>query len=137
MEKDEKLINAAHAGNLEVVKCLVEQGADIHIDNELPLRYASYKGHLEIVKYLVDHGADIHIYLRHVVYSGHLEVVKYLVEQGTDIHIDEDSTLRDALERGHLEIVQYLRKIAGDRWKCHKCLVSSMCTKLCDDWNNL
>ena len=34
------------------MKYLVEQGADIHAENDQALRVASYNGYLEIVKYL-------------------------------------------------------------------------------------
>jgi hypothetical protein len=89
-------------GDIEVIKELIESGADIHVDNGYALRYASYYGHLEIVKYLVEQGADIHAMdddaLRWASYYGHLEVVKYLVEQGVDIHVLNDETLRVASE---------------------------------------
>ena len=39
-------------GHIEVVKYLVEHGADIHAVNEQALRLAKENGHIEIVKYL-------------------------------------------------------------------------------------
>jgi hypothetical protein len=38
---------------------LINQGANIHTENDYALRSASYKGRLEVVKYLIGKGADI------------------------------------------------------------------------------
>ncbi|KAK1991098.1 putative histone-lysine N-methyltransferase, H3 lysine-9 specific, partial [Colletotrichum falcatum] len=49
-------------GYLEVVKLLVDKGADVTVSNEngwTPLNAASSNGYLEVVKLLVDKGADI------------------------------------------------------------------------------
>jgi len=43
---------AAERGHLEVVKYLIENGANIHAADDYALRWAAYNGHLEIVKYL-------------------------------------------------------------------------------------
>ena len=46
------LQEAAETGNLEQVKKLVEDGANIHANNDEALRWASSKGRIEVVKYL-------------------------------------------------------------------------------------
>lgn len=43
---------AAAYGNLEIVKCLVEAGADIYCSHLLHV--AAFHGHLDVVKYLVE-----------------------------------------------------------------------------------
>ena len=45
---------------MEVVKYLVDNGADIHANDDCALRWAAEHGRLEVVKYLIDNGADIH-----------------------------------------------------------------------------
>jgi ankyrin repeat protein len=67
----------AQCGNLEVVKYLVSQGADITADDNHALRWASAYGHLKVVKYLVSQGADVHADDNYAV-EGHLDVVKFL-----------------------------------------------------------
>ena len=73
-----------------------EQGANIILDENKALRTASCYGHLEIVKYLIENGADVHSFndqaLRYASGYGHLEIVKYLVEQGADIRHFADFT---------------------------------------------
>ena len=44
--------NPLLTGHLEVVKYLVENGANIHGRDDLAIRWASENGHLEVVKYL-------------------------------------------------------------------------------------
>ena len=50
-------------GHLEVVKYLVEQGADIHAHDydgpDASLRMASENGHLDVVDYLISKGATL------------------------------------------------------------------------------
>ena len=64
-----------------MVKYDIDQGAEIR---DSDLRLAVRKGHLDIVKYLLDHGADIHAgddcALIEAVREGHLDIVKYLLD---------------------------------------------------------
>jgi len=79
MSQKNKLIDACRKGHLKTVKYLVENGADIHGNNDYALKGAVGNGHLETVKYLVDNGADIHAEndcaLRWSAGSGQQEVV--------------------------------------------------------------
>jgi ankyrin repeat protein len=60
-------------------------------------------GHLEIVKYLVECGADIHaqdnFVLRTSSRKGHLKIVKFLIASGTDIHAQDNFVLRTSSEK--------------------------------------
>jgi ankyrin repeat protein len=109
-----------HADDLNKVKQLVEQGANIHARDDLALRLAAEYGHLEVVKFLVEQGANIHARdnyaendyaLRRAAGNGQLDVVKYLVEKGANIHADDDYALQVAARYGHREVVQYLNNI--------------------------
>lgn len=56
---NDKLIEACKAGSLTLVKRLVEAGADIHAWNDWPLYAAIVHEHLEVIKYLVENGAEV------------------------------------------------------------------------------
>ena len=45
---------------MEVIKYLLENGANIHADNDYALRISAEMGYLEVVKYLIEKGANIH-----------------------------------------------------------------------------
>ena len=123
---------ASENGHLEVVKYLVENGADFRVLDNRAVRHASVNGHIEVVKYLVEKGADFRARDNHAVTAasanGHLEVVKYLVEKGADFRACYDYAIRIASTCGNLEIVKYLVEMGADfraldnqavRWASH------------------
>lgn len=54
--KNSCLIDACKCGDFEVVKDLVEDGADIHTENDKALVEACTNKHFEIAKYLISKG---------------------------------------------------------------------------------
>lgn len=76
---------ASGLGHLQVVKLLVQNGADVNHNTKAqssPLRAACYAGRLDIVKYLIEHGADINLGNKYnntcimiAAYKGHEHVV--------------------------------------------------------------
>lgn len=58
---------------------------DVSSNNSIALVCAAIKGNLEIIKMLVENGADIHVncdyILRNSISNGFIEVIKYLVEK--------------------------------------------------------
>ena len=91
------LHQAAFDGDLEKVKELVENGANIYEkDNKgmTPVMSATlFVPHLDVVQYLESKGADLkakdsdgNTLLHNVIISGDLEIIKYLVEYGLDVN---------------------------------------------------
>ena len=84
---NESLIKFCIIGDLDIIKYLVEKGADIHAEDDGSIRhYGTHKKYFDILKYFVDKG--VHFCATHdcaiarAAQSGHLEVVKYFVEKG-------------------------------------------------------
>ena len=57
---DAMLINCVDDNNLELVKYLIEHGANIHARDDYAIRHSARKGYADIVSYLIGKGANIH-----------------------------------------------------------------------------
>lgn len=105
-------------GESKNVQYLTSHGADIHINDEEPLRLAVKNGYLDVVKDLVFYGADIHINdeepLRLAVENGHLDIVENIVSKGADIHVNNEEPLRRAIYKCYFEIAKYLHSKGAD-----------------------
>eukprot|EP00731_Ephydatia_muelleri_P038788 Em0910g1a len=93
------LVSASQNGHLEIVKSLIEAGANVNHtakDGWTPLVIASHDGHLEIVKSLIEAGANVNHTIKNnvtAVYvaseNGHHGVVLSLLGAGADVNIAE------------------------------------------------
>ncbi|CAH3192927.1 unnamed protein product, partial [Porites evermanni] len=93
------LFLAAAYGHLDILRYLVENGADINVcsdDHCTPLMIAIKMGHINVATYLVEHGAKVDLKddrgctaLHHAMYYYHhdrLEVCSCLIERGADVN---------------------------------------------------
>jgi hypothetical protein len=112
---NDQLIHHCIYGNLEEVKELIQQGADIHYDDDRPIVEASVYGNFKIVKYLIEQGVDIHthndIAFTNCCEYGWLDMVKYFVSKGADIHIYNDYGIWIAWCTKHNKVVEYLESL--------------------------
>jgi len=64
------------------IQMLIDEGVDVHVDNDYALRWASRYGYSKVVKVLLENGADVHVWndyaLRRASQNGHTKVVKLL-----------------------------------------------------------
>jgi hypothetical protein len=116
---------AASCGKLDVVKRLLERGADVNAYGGTagggPLNVAASEGHLDVVRHLLSHGAHLDISepernpLFSAIYGGHPEIAKVLIDAGIDTTVrytGESMKGMDALafahERGQSDIEKLL-----------------------------
>lgn len=131
------LIYASLYGYIEIVKALIEKGADTYSiqtyvniqdkDGNTALHKASLGGHTEIVKYLIEQGALVNAQDKDGITAlmrasrwGYLEVVKVLVENGALVNAqDEDgeTALMNASENyRNLEVIKVLVENGADTY---------------------
>ncbi len=98
-------------GLLNVVKCLVEEYANIEYGNGLPLYLAVKLDHISIVKYLIDEDADVNserIPINYAVEHRKGKMSKYLLQQGAIVYDDDLFIYNRAIEWGNEEIVKLI-----------------------------
>ena len=129
-DKNLNLCNALLAGNLDLVKYFISQGADLNyspiITNRTSLVLAVESGNVEVVEYLVDRGVAVNdtdkgaaladilnngsTALCEACQQGHIEIVRSLIQNGARINAKVDQAGATALHRGiaYPTIVRFL-----------------------------
>jgi len=119
--KTSPLAKAASRGHTDVVKLLLDNGANISFKENgiwTPLMLACMNGHYDTAKLLLDSGAEIDIKtplgetaLYYAIENGHSDVARLLIEQGADVNVQdkfEKTALMQACARGDTQIVRLL-----------------------------
>lgn len=103
---------AVKVASYKTLPILLEYGANAAFDDNLAICYAMWGGNLEKIKLLHQNGADIHARNNFLIRTAsrhyYFDVVRYLVEAGVDPHIDDDYPFRQAVSAGDVENVQFL-----------------------------
>jgi ankyrin repeat protein len=123
---------AAHQGNLDLAKLLVERRAPVNRSTfdweeefpKMPLHLAAENGHSEVAQFLLDNGADVSIRtfdgytpLHMAAKEGHDKVAKILIENGADVNSKDKeglTPLHVAVEGGHIEVASVLLSKGAD-----------------------
>ncbi|MBR3899119.1 MAG: ankyrin repeat domain-containing protein, partial [Elusimicrobiaceae bacterium] len=128
---DDILLSAVFFGDLDSVKVLIENGADITFERKTEtgssgpaLILASLSGHLPVVRYLAESGADLDIQnsfgetaLMLAAAKGHYDVVDFLIQAGADINKQKNvgtTAVKFAAGSGNTEILEALIKAGAD-----------------------
>jgi ankyrin repeat protein len=119
---NEELLNAAENGNLENVKTLLADGADVNSKNNHginALDLAAQNGHEEIVEILILKGINVNALtqdgltaLHFAARKGFFKIAALLIQSGIDVSITglryHRAALHYAAEMGHDKIVKAL-----------------------------
>lgn len=118
-EINRQLIEAAARNELvKVIDLVLEEGADVHAEEDAALIQASVNGNKDIATVLLRNGANVHANgdnpIRSAAHNGHTETVRLLLENGADLHAEDDQALREASANGHTETVRLLIENGAD-----------------------
>jgi ankyrin repeat protein len=105
--------------NLELVKFVVENGADVNFQGDWngchSIEFTLRNNDFGILKYLIEKGADIHFkndfLFKWAVDHGNIGMVKFLIERGVDIHARNDIAFVWAAKSENLEMIKFLNSI--------------------------
>ncbi len=128
---DAPLIIAAYKGYTDILRLLLEAGADVSVVDPgmkaTALHAAAYAGHADAAKLLIDHGIDIdkqgpyngYTALHDAVWQNNTETARVLVEAGAalDIRSHTGETAQEFAKSGnHAEIAALIeRRMAANR----------------------
>ncbi|KAL2876056.1 hypothetical protein SGCOL_008760 [Colletotrichum sp. CLE4] len=122
------LTAAAYDGTLDIVRLLLDRGADVDAPNGWAIQAAAAEGHYDVVKELLDRGADVNdlttnenfpqgTALQVACESGKVEIVTLLLERGAnpDLGTGEDTCpIIAAAMKGEQAILELLVKAKAE-----------------------
>ncbi|MDH5682151.1 MAG: ankyrin repeat domain-containing protein [Spirochaetota bacterium] len=126
---DPLLYHAFSDGRMDIVKYLLEKGANINAKSYLyrqtVLHVAARGGNLKMVKYLIKRGADLNAkdnfgrsVLHDAVHGGNLKIVNHLIDKGLDVNArawrNGQTILAEAVTTGNLKLVKLLISKGAD-----------------------
>ncbi|XP_050397840.1 poly [ADP-ribose] polymerase tankyrase-1 [Patella vulgata] len=127
---DIQLLEAAKAGDLELVKKLVTSNPhavncrDLDGRHSTPLHFAAGYNRVAVVEYLLQLGADVHakdkgglVPLHNACSYGHYEVTELLIKHGACVNVADlwkFTPLHEAASKGKFEICKLLLKHGAD-----------------------
>jgi ankyrin repeat protein len=126
-DEDIALIIASRYRDTEVVRMLLEKGADVNAKTDTDttaLFNAILYRRTEVVRILLENGADVHVKTMYgsttldmAIWYGDIEIVSMLLENGADVNAKGkygSTALIKASENGHTEVVRMLLEKGAD-----------------------
>ena len=117
MEKP--LLDAIYYGNTTCVQILIESGANVLVEDNLPLVYACRFRLINIVKMVLEAGADVNARrgqpLIESCQNGSTDIVDILIKNGADVNINDSQPLLEAAKNMHILVIIHLLNNGADR----------------------
>ena len=123
--RETSLTRACSAGNINLVKSLLDQGADVNwkspIGGDTPLAMAAMMDRTAVVQLLLDKGADVNLAnsdgwtpLMQAALRGYEDMVRLLVDRGADV-TRKNSNGATALDlaKGNEKVLSILKEKGG------------------------
>ena len=133
---------AAYHGQVEAIKVLLKEGADVNAkrdkDGRTPLHWAAWKGQVEAIKLLLKAGAKVNAKektgktpLHSAALKGQVEAIKVLLKAGAKVNArdkDGDTPLHWAAWKGQVEAIKaLLRRVRNSTpraiWDRRRCIL--------------
>lgn len=90
-QKGQQLTRAAAEGDIKALRQALAEGADVHFEEDLPLRTAAMTGHLDCLGALIAAGADVTVRFNEALFyaaqAGDRKMVDCLLDHGAEIDI--------------------------------------------------
>ncbi len=100
------------ANKEKIFKIFIDEGIDVHWNDDEALMEAVYEDRTKMVKLLLEHGANARIKkgdpLAYASSAGNKKMVKDLLKYGANVHDQGDKALRWASREGHADVVRIL-----------------------------
>jgi ankyrin repeat protein len=132
-ELNKGLLDATCKGKLEVVKSLLDRGANVNtggLSNLTPLHFAANGGNTEIARFLLDRGAQVDAEgegkqtpLHMAAIRGHTEVARLLLDRGANVNavnMIKWTPLHETEWHGHTELARLLILRGADPFSAFK-----------------
>lgn len=114
-EMNTLLIWTVNKNKNQIVKFLLQNGADIHYAHDKALYIASLNGNVSLVKLLLENGANNKdTVLVEACNNKSVEIVKLLLENGANVQTDDNLPLKMASYSGRTETVKLLIEKGAD-----------------------
>jgi ankyrin repeat protein len=114
---DMQLIDAAEAGNTELLRDKIKEGGDPNRFQGNALRAAAKRGHVAVAKVLQAHDAVEpwkNAAMTEAAAAGHSEFVRYLIAHGADVMHNDSAALLAAVDNNRLQVVKALLDSGAD-----------------------
>lgn len=113
-------INLISDNQPELLNDVLSKINDIDVDDGIILHAAIESRNLDMVKIVVEHGADVdtikadHSPLTLALYHGEKDIANYLIDQGADVSYSQDTAMSYAIQDQDWDLVKNLAKHGAD-----------------------